>query len=58
MKSLTLGSLLDALKTKEAYGNYLQAFNSATGLVHEEPQFGLETVLCLRLNVDSEQEPN
>lgn len=42
----------------ETYGNYLQAFNSATGQIQEEPQFGLETVLCLRLSVDSELEPN
>lgn len=29
--TLTLGSLPDALRTMETYGNYLQAFNSATG---------------------------
>lgn len=56
--TLTLGSLPDALRTMETYGNYLQAFNSATGQIQEEPQFGLETVLCLRLSVDSELEPN
>ncbi|HFF8279391.1 hypothetical protein ACFDC3_07725 [Escherichia coli] len=56
--TLTLGSLPDALRTMETYGNYLQAFNSATGQIQEEPQLGLETVLCLRLSVDSELEPN
>lgn len=56
--TLTLGSLPDALRTLETYGNYLQAFNSATGQIQEEPQLGLETVLCLRLSVDSELEPN
>lgn len=56
--TLTLGSLPDALRTMETYGNYLQAFNSATGQRQEEPQLGLETVLCLRLSVDSELEPN
>ncbi|ANK24883.1 MULTISPECIES: ATP-dependent nuclease [Klebsiella pneumoniae complex] len=56
--TLTLGSLPDALKAMETYGNYLQAFNSVTGQVQEEPQLGLETVLCLRLSVDSELEPN
>lgn len=56
--TLTLGSLPDPLRAMDAYGNYLQAFNSVTGLVQEEPQFGLETVLCLRLRVDSELEPN
>lgn len=42
--TLTLGSLPDALRTMETYGNYLQAFNSATGQIQEEPQLGLETV--------------
>jgi putative ATP-dependent endonuclease of OLD family len=55
--TLTLGSLPDALKDLDTYGNYLQAFNSVTGLVAEEPQQGLETVLSLRLSVDSELEP-
>lgn len=56
--TLTLGSLPDALKTMETYGNYLQAFNSVTGQIQEEPQLRLETVLCLRLSVNSELEPN
>ena len=42
----------------ETYGNYLQAFNSVTGQIQEEPQLRLETVLCLRLSVNSELEPN
>ncbi|AKA38031.1 ATP-dependent nuclease [Yersinia ruckeri] len=55
--TLTLGSLPDALMRLDSYGNYLQAFNHANGLVTEEPEQGLETVLCLRLMVDSELEP-
>lgn len=55
--TLTLGSLPDALMRLDSYGNYLQAFNRANGLVTEEPEQGLETVLCLRLTVDSELEP-
>ncbi|MFT2792730.1 ATP-dependent nuclease [Serratia sp. T13T92] len=55
--TLTLGSLPDALLRLDSYGNYLQAFNRANGLVTEEPEQGLETVLCLRLTVDSELEP-
>ncbi len=55
--TLTLGSLPDALMRLDSYGNYLQAFNRANGLVTEEPEQGLETVLCLRLMVDSELEP-
>ncbi|AZQ52780.1 ATP-dependent endonuclease [Burkholderia cenocepacia] len=55
--TLTLGRLPDALKDLDAYGHYLQAFDVATGILHEEPQQGLETVLTLRLTVDSELEP-
>ncbi|EPE7888267.1 hypothetical protein KCQ_19232 [Pectobacterium atrosepticum ICMP 1526] len=55
--TLTLGSLPDALMRLDSYGNYLQAFNRANGLVTEEPEQGLETVLCLRLMVDGELEP-
>ncbi|HAT1608145.1 TPA: AAA family ATPase [Serratia liquefaciens] len=55
--TLTLGSLPDALMRLDSYGNYLQAFDRANGLVTEEPEQGLETVLCLRLTVDSELEP-
>lgn len=55
--TVTLGSLSDALMRLDSYGNYLQAFNRANGLVTEEPEQGLETVLCLRLTVDSELEP-
>jgi len=55
--TLTLGSLPDALMRLDSYGNYLQAFNPANGLVTEEPEQDLETVLCLRLMVDSELEP-
>ncbi|CAI2540083.1 Predicted ATPase [Serratia proteamaculans] len=55
--TLTLGALSDALMRLDSYGNYLQAFNRANGLVSEEPEQGLETVLCLRLTVDSELEP-
>lgn len=53
---------LQQLEKKEKILNlscyHLQAFNSATGQIQEEPQLGLETVLCLRLCVDSELEPN
>ncbi|WP_230414002.1 ATP-dependent nuclease [Collimonas silvisoli] len=55
--TLTLGQLPDALKDLDAYGHYLRAFDVATGVLHEEPQQGLETVLTLRLTVDSELEP-
>ncbi|HED8873773.1 ATP-dependent nuclease [Pseudomonas aeruginosa] len=55
--TLTLGQLPDALKNLDVYGQYLQAFDSATGQLQDEPLHGLETVLSLRLTVDSELEP-
>lgn len=55
--SLTLGSLPDALKNLAAYGNFLHAYNPGTGDIEEEPRHGLETVLTLRLQVESDLEP-
>ncbi|EMB4856969.1 MULTISPECIES: ATP-dependent nuclease [Pseudomonas] len=55
--TLTLGQLPDALKNLDVYGQYLQAFDSTTGHLQDEPLQGLETVLSLRLTVDSELEP-
>lgn len=54
---LTLGSLPDALKDLDTYGNYLQGFNPQTGELEEEPRQGLESVLVLRLLVGSDLEP-
>lgn len=55
--SLTLGSLPDALKSFKAYGDYLHAYDPATGEIEDEPRHGLETVLTLRLQVESDLEP-
>ncbi|HCD6624523.1 AAA family ATPase [Pseudomonas aeruginosa] len=55
--ALTLGSLPDALKDLDTYGNYLQGFNPQTGALEEEPRQGLESVLVLRLLVGSDLEP-
>ncbi|WP_354086934.1 ATP-dependent nuclease [Burkholderia ambifaria] len=55
--TLTLGALPDSLKDLDTYGHYLQAFNAVTGLIEEEPRQGVESVLVLRLTVDSELEP-
>lgn len=56
--TLILGQLPDSLKDLDSYGTYLQAFDSITGMLHDEPEQGLETVLCLRLMVGSDLEPN
>jgi len=55
--SITLGALHDELKNLDAYGDYLRGFDSATGLVEDEPRNGIETVLTLRLRIESDLEP-
>lgn len=55
--TITLGALSDRLKTLEAYGLFLRGFDAASGEIEDEPQAGLETVLCLRLTVGADLEP-
>jgi putative ATP-dependent endonuclease of OLD family len=55
--SVTLGTLHDALKNIDTYGDFLVGFNPATGVVESEPGVGLETALRLQLTVHSDLEP-
>lgn len=55
--TLTLGELPDTLKNIDAYGDYLRAFDAATGQIEEEPRHGLETALTLNLMIASDLEP-
>lgn len=55
--TLTLGDLSDSLKSIEAYGLFLRSFDPATGQIEDEPESELETVLTLRLVVESDLEP-
>jgi len=55
--STTLGDLDDRLKNLDSYGTYLRGFNKATGAIEDEPGDGLETVLTVRLTVQSDLEP-
>ncbi|MDQ9171718.1 AAA family ATPase [Oxalobacteraceae bacterium R-40] len=55
--TLTLGDLPAQLKNIDVYGDYLRAFNAATGEVEEEPRQGLETVLALNLTITHDLEP-
>jgi predicted ATP-binding protein involved in virulence len=55
--TLTIGALPDALKNIDTYGDYLRAFDAATGQIEEEPRQGLEIVLTLSLTVASDLEP-
>jgi len=55
--TITLGALSDRLKTLDAYGLFLRGFDAASGEIEDEPQAGLETVLCLRMTVGADLEP-
>lgn len=55
--SVTLGELPDEPKNLDVYGEFLRGFDAATGLVEDEPRAGIETVLTLRLRVESDLEP-
>lgn len=55
--TVTLGGLSDRLKTLDAYGLFLRGFDAESGMIEDEPQAGLETVLCLRLTVGADLEP-
>ena len=55
--TLTLGGLDEAMKSVEAYGDYLRGYRIDTGALDDEPGNGAETVLCLNLTVGSDLEP-
>lgn len=55
--TLTIGSLDEAMKSVEAYGDYLRGYHSLSGDLDDEPGNGAETVLCLNLTVGSDLEP-
>jgi putative ATP-dependent endonuclease of the OLD family len=54
---VTIGVLDKALKNIETYGQFLRGFNDTNGEIEDEPENGLETVLCLQLRVESDLEP-
>ena len=54
---ITVGELDDALKNIDNYGTYLRGFRAADGTVIDEPGINLETVLTVRLTVQSDLEP-
>ena len=54
--SLTIGELDDALKNIDAYGMYLRGFHAETGVIEDEPEAEAETVLTLKLSVESDLE--
>ena len=55
--TVTLGALPDSLKNIDTYGLYLRGFNLDTGEIFDEPEKGLDTVLTLKLIIESDLEP-
>lgn len=55
--TLTIGALIDDLKNIESYGLYLRSYIAETGEIEDEPEKDGETVLCVRLTVRSDLEP-
>lgn len=55
--TVTVGALSDRLKTLDTYGLFLRGFDAENREIEDEPQAGLETVLCLKLTVGADLEP-
>jgi putative ATP-dependent endonuclease of OLD family len=55
--SVVLSELEDTFLSFDAYGDFFWGYNSATKKFEDEPGHGLETVLVLRLTVESDLEP-
>ena len=55
--SVTIGELDDSLKSLDTYGMYVRGFNASTGIIEDEPEKDLETVLTVRLTVSDDLEP-
>jgi putative ATP-dependent endonuclease of OLD family len=47
--TITIGDLDDALLDLEQYGTYLRGFNKETGVIEDEPNDHLETVLSIQV---------
>lgn len=54
---VTIGDLNAELKSFDVYGMYLRSFNAVTGSIEDEPEREAETVLSIRLSVESDLEP-
>lgn len=53
---ITIGGLIDSLKSLDAYGLYLRAFRE-DGTIEDEPHEEAETVLTARLKIESDLDP-
>lgn len=55
--SVTIGELDDSLKSMDTYGMYVRGFNASAGIIEDEPEKDLETVLTVKLTVSDDLEP-
>lgn len=55
---VTLGDLDERLKNLDAYGVYLRSFDGKTAEIEDEPEKDTETVLTIKLVVESDLEPS
>ncbi|EPW5278710.1 ATP-dependent nuclease [Yersinia enterocolitica] len=56
--SVTLGHLPEELLNFEKYGQFLRAFDATSGEIYDEPKSVFETVLTLKLVVETDLEPD
>ncbi|MHC2219483.1 ATP-dependent nuclease [Rhizobium leguminosarum] len=56
--TVTLGELDEGLKNLDTYGMYVRGFDTATGVIEDEPEKDAETVLSLMLTVMGDLEPS
>jgi len=56
--TITLGDLEDELKSIESYGFFLRGYNATTQAIVDEPDSDTETVLTIKLTVDSNLDPD
>ena len=55
--SVTIGELGEGLKNLDAYGMYLRGFDAQSGTIEDEPEKDGETVLTVKLTIESDLEP-
>lgn len=55
--TVTLGALPEALQNLDTYGDFLRCYNPDNGVIGEEPEHGLETVLSVNVTVGADLEP-
>lgn len=55
---VTLGALDEQLINIESYGMFLRSFDTASGVISDEPQVGQEVVITLKLTVGEDLDPD